>query len=143
MSVEDLRNDLKQNLAEITRANSWEEVKAHLVGTLWPFLEGQLDQLDEMDEAIEELVDQQEDYVQPETAAVFAAVIQLGLQLGAELKKRHPNDPNVAAAVEQHELMCQQAIEVLGQITMVPNDNEEDEDEDEDEADQKDGAANE
>lgn len=141
MSIEALREDLKRNLAEARACASWEDLQKHLTETLWPFLEGALDEMDEMDEAIAEVVDQQEDYVQPETAAVFAAVIQLGLQLGAELKKRHPNDTNVAAAVEQYEQICQQAVEVLGQITMVPN--EEDEDEDEDEAAPKDGSANE
>lgn len=145
MSLEDLRNDLKANLAEARNCQSWEDVKNHLVNTVWPYLEAQNEELAEMDDTLAELVDQQEDYVQPETAAVFAAVIQLGLQLGAELKKRHPGDANVAAAVDQHEAMCQQAVELLGQITMVPNDDDEDEGEDDDEddeGDQEDGTDN-
>jgi len=129
VSLEDLREDLKRNLAEARACKSWEEVQSHLVNTLWPFLEGQLDDLDEMDDALQELVDEQEDYVQPETAAVFAAVIQLGLQLGAELKKRHPTDANVTAAVDQYEAICAQAADLLGQITIVPNEDEDDDNE--------------
>ncbi len=143
MSLDELRDDLKRNLAEAKACENFEQVKAHLVNTLWPFIEAQLDVVDDMDDAVAELVDHEEDYLQPDTAAVFAAVVQLSLTMGNELKKRAPADKDIAALVAQNEQVCQQAIEILGAITMVPtedNNDDEDEDDDEDEATPQGGA---
>ncbi len=141
MSLDELRNDLKRNLDEARACASWEQVRDHLVNTVWPYIEAQLDVVDEMDDAVAELVDHEEDYLQPDTAAVFAAVVQLGLTMGVELKKRAAGDKDVLLLVAQHEQICSQAVEVLSAITMIPNEEEGDEDEDEDEADQE-GAPN-
>lgn len=147
MSLDELRNDLKRNLDEARACTSWEQVRDHLVNTVWPFVEAQLDVVDEMDEALQEVVEHEEDYLQPDTAAVFAAIVQLSLTMGAELKKRAPGDKEIGMLVAQNEQICAQAVEILQAITMVPNDDDEEEDEDEDEdetAPQNDnGAANE
>src|SRR5512143_1587886 len=122
--------------------------REHLRNTLWPFLEAIVDVVEEMDDAVAELVDHEEDYLQPETAAVFAAVIQTSLALMVELKKRPdlataqlavtgPDGKPIAVglkdAVEQHEQLCAQAIELLGSVTMIASEDDEDE-EDEDAA---------
>ena len=137
MSLEELRNDLKRNLDEARACASWEQVRSHLINTVWPFIEANLDVVDEIDEALAEHLEHEEDYLQPETAALFAAVVQLGLTMGVELKKRAAGDKELLTLVAQHEQICSQAVEVLGAITMVPNEEEGDEDEDEDEADQE------
>jgi hypothetical protein len=147
MSLEELREDLKRNLAEARSIVTIEQMRDHLVNTLWPFMEAKLDVLDEIDDAVAEIVDQQEDYLQPETAAIFAAVIQSGLMIAAELKKKAPGDATATKLIAQHEQLCNQAVEVLGAITMIPtedgeDDDEESEDDDEAQTDPKDGAAN-
>lgn len=135
MSLDELRNDLKANMAALVKITPG-ETRDHLKETLWPFLEALVDVVDEIDDAVAELVDQQEDYLQPETAGVFAAVIQSSLQLAAELKKRAGTDLNVVKAIGLHEQLCEQAMTVLGEITMIPSDHDEDDDDDEEEGDE-------
>lgn len=148
MSLDELREDLKRNLAEARAIVTIDQLRDHLVNTLWPFMEAKLDVLDEIDDAVAEIVDQQEDYLQPETAAIFAAVIQSGLMIAAELKKKAPGDSTATKLIAQHEQLCNQAVEVLGAITMIPAEGEEDdedeesEDDDETQADPKGGPAN-
>jgi CHASE3 domain sensor protein len=144
MSLDELRDDLKRNMAEARTLTSVEQVRDHLVNTLWPFIEANIDVVDEIDDAVAELVDQQEDYLQPETAAIFAAVVQSSLQLAAELRKRSGNDPMLGKLVANHEQLCAQAVEVLGAVTMMPADEEEEEGDDETQADATtDGGSNE
>jgi hypothetical protein len=130
VSLDELRDDLKRNMAEAARMKTFEEVRDHFVNTLWPYLEAKLDVIDEIDDAVAELVDQQEDYLQPETAAIFAAVAQSSLVIAAELKKRASGDAALLKMISNHEQLCEQAVEVLGAITMIPTEEEEaDEDE--------------
>jgi hypothetical protein len=135
MSLDELRDDLKRNMAEAARLPATGAPGLHLHETLWPFLEALVDVVDEIDDAVAELVDQQEDYLQPETAAIFAAVVQSSLQLAAELRKRAGSDPAIAQLITNHEQICAQAVEVLGSVTMMPSDEEDDEGNDEDQAD--------
>lgn len=138
MSLDELRADLASNIAEAKRITNVQELRDHLVNTLWPFIEAKLDVIDEIDDAVAELVDQQEDYLQPETAAVFAAVVQSSLQLIAVLKPLVPRDnADLLQQVAQHEQLCAHAVEVLGAVTMIADDNEES-DTDEDEAEESD-----
>ena len=127
MSLDELRADLARNMGDAQRVID-PAARAHLEQTLWPFLDALLDQVEEIDDAVAELVDQQEDYLQPQTAAVFAAVIQASLELAAELKARAGADPGIARKISDHDQLCQAAIGVLGEITMViPADEDEDE----------------
>jgi hypothetical protein len=133
MSLDELRADLKRNMAEAAKLTTFAEVRDHFVNTLWPYLEANLDVVEEMDDAVAELVDQTEDYLQAETAGVFAAVVQSSLLISAELRKRAAGDELLEKRIAAHEQLCQQALEMLGQITMIaPDDDGEDEDEDED-----------
>lgn len=134
MSLDELRDDLRRNAAEARTLTTIEQVIGHLVNTLWPTIEAVLDVVDEQDGSIRELVDHEEDYLQPETGALFAAVVQSSLQLAAELRKRIGGDPLLAKLIVNHEQICAEAIQVIGAITMMPAD---DEDEDEE------GASNE
>ena len=118
MSLAELRADLARNVRE-AQGVAEPATRTHLEQTLWPFLEALIDQIEEIDDAVAELVDQQEDYLQPQTAAVFAAVVQAGLELAAELKARAGADPGIAQKIADHDQLCQAAIGVLGEITMV------------------------
>lgn len=135
MSLDELRDDLKRNMAEARTLASVEQLRDHLVNTLWPFIEANVDVVDEIDDAVAELVDQQEDYLQPETAAVFAAVVQSSLQLAAELRKRAGADAILAKLISNHEQLCAQAVEVLGAVTMMPTDDDEEGNDDETQTD--------
>lgn len=141
MSLDELRADLKRNMAEAKTLTNFAEVRDHFVNTLWPYIEAKLDVLEEMDDALAEIVDQQEDYLQAETAGIFAAVVQSSLQISAELRKRAAGDDLLVKRLGQHDQLCRQALEMLGQITMISpdddgNDEEEGEDADADEEDE-------
>jgi hypothetical protein len=125
-SLDELRDDLKRNVAEARTLTTIDQVIGHINNTMWPFVEVVLDVVEEQDGSIRELVDHEEDYLQPETAAVFAAVVQSSLQLAAELRQRAGADAMIAQLVSNHELLCEQAVMVLGQVTMVPDDDDED-----------------
>ena len=136
MSLDELREDLKRNIAEartLTGADS-----AHLNGTMWPFIEALVDVIEEIDDAFAEHIAHEEDYLQPETAAIFAAVVQSSLQIAAELRKRAGADPVLAQLIGNHESICEHAVAVLGEITMVPSDDDDDEENDDDDEAQAD-----
>lgn len=137
MSLDEIREDLKRNMRDV-RSVLDENTRNHLANTLWPFLEALIEEVAEIDDAVAELVDQQEDYLQPGTAAVFAAVIQSSLQLLGQLKPLVPNDnTELLQQITAYEQLCGQAVEVLGAVTVTAgDDDEEDEDDDEDEAEE-------
>jgi hypothetical protein len=131
VSLDELREDLKRNLAEARKATTVEQLRDHLINTMWPFIEAKLDVIEEIDDAVAELVDQQEDYLQPETAAVFAAVVQSSLQLLQQLVPLVPRDNvELLKQIAAHEQLCAQAVEVLGDVTMIADDGEEEEEDD-------------
>lgn len=121
MSLDQLRDDLKRNAAEAGKLD--EATSLYMSATLWPFLEAFLDEVteavSEIDDAVAELVDQQEDYLQPETAGVFAALAQSSMQLAAELKKRSGGDARLLKLVSNHEQIYETAVALLGDITMI------------------------
>jgi hypothetical protein len=137
VSLDELRADLKRNMAEATRLTTPAEIRDHFINTLWPFIEAQLDVVEEMDDAVAELVDQTEDYLQAETAGVFAALVQSSLMLAAELRKRAGGDDLLMKRIDAHDQLCQQAMATLGEITMIAHD--EDQDEDQDDEDEESG----
>jgi hypothetical protein len=128
VSLDELRDDLKANMAGLLKITPG-EIRDHLKETLWPFLEALVDVVDEIDDAVAELVDQQEDYLQSETAAVFAALVQSSLMIAGELRKRAAGDDRLVKQLDAHEQLCQQAMVTLGEITMVTDDDVEIDDE--------------
>lgn len=136
-----MRADLKRNLTDAKHVAD-SSTREHLQDTLWPFLEAIVEAIEEIDDSVAELIDHEEDYLQPETAAVFAAVIQSSMLLVAELKKRDIGVATIAAtrtdgttvqvalkdAVEQHEQLCAQAIELLGSVTMMMQEDDKEDD---------------
>jgi hypothetical protein len=122
VSLDEIRADLARNMKAASAVTD-PATREHLKDTLWPFLEALVDTLDEIDDAVAELVDQQEDYLQPETAAVFAAVVQSSLQLLQQLAPLVPRDNSeLLKQIAEHEQLCAHAVEVLGSVTMVADD---------------------
>lgn len=134
MSLDDLRDDMKRNLAEAKRCGTVQELKAHIVDTLWPWLEAQLEVTEEIDDAVGELVDRTEDYLQAETAAIFATLVQGSLEISGELRKRAAGDELLIKRLDTFDALAAQAMATLGQITMIDADDEEGDEDDEDEA---------
>lgn len=133
MSLDELRADLARNIAEAKRITNVQELRDHLVNTLWPWLEAQLDVVDEMDDELAEREEPTEDFLNEDSVAVFATIIQGGLALAAELKKRAPGDAQVLQATAEYEQLCEQAVVILSEVSIPNNDNDDEEDEDDDE----------
>ena len=131
MSLEDLRADLKRNIAEAAKLTSFDQVRDHLINTLWPFIEAQLEVVEEIDDAVAEMTEQTEDFLNPETAGIIGALVQSGLHLAAELRKHSAGDELLTKRIDGHEALSQQVMEMLGQITMIPEDETEGEGDDE------------
>lgn len=136
MSLDELRADMSRNAKEAAKLTTVAEIRAHLINTLWPFQEALIDVVEEIDDAVAEMVDKTEDYLQAETAGVFAAIVQSSLQMSAELRKRSNGDELLVKRIDAHDQLCAQAIELLGEITMIDADDDDDDggadDEDED-----------
>jgi uncharacterized protein YydD (DUF2326 family) len=127
MSLDDLRADLKRNMSEAKRLAPTGAPGVHLHETLWPFLEAIVDVLEEVDDAVAEMVDRTEDYLQAETAAIFAALVQSSLLLSDELRKRAAGDELLLKRLAAHDELCGQAMATLGEITMIAPDGDEEE----------------
>lgn len=134
MSLDELRKDLTANVAEASKLTSVEGIRNHLVNTMWPFQEAVLNELEEIDDAVAEMVDQTEDYLQPETAAIFASLVESSVGLAQELRAKTTDDITLKRIAE-HEKLCQLAMTTLGEITMVAPADGDDDDGDEPEGD--------
>lgn len=143
MSIEDLRRDLKTNIAEAGKLGGG-SVVAHLRDTLWPFIEALFDEVAEMDGVVGEMVSQQEDYLQSDTATTFVALVQLGRQAVEQLRKRANGEEGIEKLCSAYDTLAEQTMIMLDQIAIIPadedgeldpadEDEEGDEDEDEDE----------
>lgn len=135
MSIDNLKADLASNMASLNQLGplaSGADVVAHLQNTLWPFLETVVSEMEEQDECLEDLIHGADDILQPETAKVFAGVITGGLAMAERLKALSASEPQVLAAIAKYQKMCQEAAELLEQITIVPAEDGDDEDDGED-----------
>lgn len=149
MSIETLQEDLKANIAHVQSQlgplTSASELVAHLQNTLWPFLESLVEDMEQIDGCVDELYHQSEDILQPETGAVFQAMITGGLVIAQELKKRlaaNTEDLKLRKAVGEFEALANQCTGILQEITIPEDDEEdaEDSDEDDEDADDEEGA---
>lgn len=128
MSIPSLQSDLKSNMAALAMATTTEELKIHLQHTLWPFLEALIDELNEIDEAVEEMVDEAPEVLHTESAEVFAALITSGSVLMTELKARAATDQRILRAIREWEQLARQGKEILEEITIPDAEDGEDED---------------
>lgn len=143
MPIDTLRDDLKANmmaLKDLNALSSNEDIIKHLKNVLWPYMESMVDQIEDVDGCVEDLLNHAEDILQPETGALFLAVITGAVSLANELKARlTPADTKLAAAIAELEKNANEATAVLTEITIpVEDDEEDDEDEDGDDAEDED-----
>ena len=153
MSLDTLKNDLKLNLAEVSKLGveigATTETGAkidilvnHLAGNLWPTLEAIVDELDEVDGVVADIVSGAEDILQPETAAVFAAVIASSTTIAAALKLRinKEADAQLYRVVEELEQNLRQATEIMEEIVIDDGEGLDDDDDDDDQDEEEENA---
>lgn len=147
MSIEDLKADLASNMKACRELIARgilltpSDLAKHQLDQ-WAFLENVVNDVEEMDGTLSDLYHNAEDILQPETAALFAAVATGGLGLVGELEKRlTPADGKIRAAIAEFKKLAIEATDILREIT-IPEDDEDDE-EDEDEEDDDGDAENE
>lgn len=144
MSIEDLKADLESNMAAckalISPLTTPSELAAHLHNCLYPFISNVVNEIEEVDSAVETLFNESDDVLQPETAAVFAAVIAGGQVLVKELSGRlTPADDKLKQAIAEWLQLAAVAGSTLEDITLDPSDpdpDDDDDDEDDDDDDQ-------
>lgn len=140
MSLDTLKEDLKQNLATLTTMNelsSVGDVVNHLKNTLWPTLESIVDELAEVDDCVADMVNNAEDILQPETAEVFAAVLAASAVVAAALKPMldPDKDADMINLVAELERNIKKANAIMQEIVIDDVDPEYDDDDDDDDDD--------
>lgn len=119
MSIESLKDDLKRMTERVTGMVEGESVLAFLRDHLVPCLETVGDEMDEMDEAIEDIVHDAPDVLHTDSAAVFAAVIASGLTIAGELLTRVGDDRRLIALIREFRAKCAEGKEILEEITIA------------------------
>ena len=136
MSIEQLRIDMKESAGELAKMSALTitpDLIKFLQHTLWPTLEAIVNETAAVDACVEELYEQQDDALQPETAQVFAALIVTGRQIAAELRARlAPGEDALRKALDGYEEIAKACEETINEITLPdPGDDDDDEDDDE------------
>jgi hypothetical protein len=143
-TLDDLRGDLSRNRQPASMAGLPVDVREWAKDTLWPFLETMLDLHGEHLDAIDEIIEQTEDFLQAETAQEIGKPIGIGFALADELERRAGGDPGVKKMVAEFRAAAQAALAIIREIA-IPEDGDADadsgagsdlEDEDEDEDDE-------
>lgn len=149
MSLETLQADLAANIAEtkkLSALSTSDEIVRHLKDVLWPTLEAITEELAELDGCVGDMVNNAEDILQPETGAVFSAVVAGGVTVAAALKARlGPDEGQLSKVCDELIKNCKNAEEILEEIVLdeLPDDEDaedgegDDEDDDADEGDDK------
>ncbi len=127
MSIEQLREDLKQITGAAGGMAGDIGVASFLQDNLLPWLESLTHEVSEMDGAIEDLVHESADVLHSENAAVFAGIIAGGLAIAAELTTRIGNDQRLLAVVRDFRQLAVQGREILEEIVIPDEDEDEDE----------------
>lgn len=142
MSIETLKQDLKQIMASAPRPTfaegdgsvTAERVAGFLANDLLPLIETLVDEVSEQDECIEAMVNQTEDILHEENAAVFSGIIVGAAALVAELRTRAGNDKRLLTMIREWQTLAAQGKTILEEITIADEDEGEGEgDEDQDE----------
>jgi len=127
MSLDELCSDLEANQTELEKVQmfSADDVKKYLASTVWPFLENVVAEIEDLDASLSDLVEKTEDILQPETAGIFAVVIQGCVQVMDELAKRlrpgNAGDQKWKVKLGELRKICNTAAETLQEITVMPD----------------------
>ena len=172
--LQDLKNDIASHVARLGDANFTrlskddlaKAVQQEIAENLLPLMEGLVDAMlaatkdtderfDDLAAAVDELIDQSEDVLHPDTTAKIIGVFQIGQAIATELGAmiaKHPPDQLTKRRLEQLIAAYALGVETVGQhvtaVTLVEDgpgvedgDDEDDEDADEDDLDGQDDTA--
>lgn len=134
MSIAQLKQDLTQITEAATASNL--DPAAYMRDNLLPWMESLVNEVNEMDGAIEDLVHESADVLHEENGAVFAGIIAGGLALATELAQRAGNDPRLIKIIREYRDLAKQGSAILEEI-VLPDDEDDEEGEaegDDDEA---------
>lgn len=121
MSIEDLQTEferIEKIVAEPPRGGEAEAAWALLRDSVVPFLSLLVEEIGEMDEAIEEAYHDMPDALHTENAKVFAGIIASGTVLSQELRKRVGNDRRLIDLIKEWNQIAAQGREILEEITV-------------------------
>lgn len=155
MSLTELRADIARNQKAALALAASGAVPQPLVdyvnGTIWPWQEALLDELDIIDTAVDDLIEDADDILQAETASQLSVPLVLGAELVAELRKRvelepaTPENQILRTKIATFAKSLAAATDIIAEITVVGDDFEDSdegaadgEDEDDDEQDDDD-----
>lgn len=151
MSLAEVRADIARNVAALSTVGpDPASVVAYFKNTFWPWAEALVDELDVIDDAVDDLIEESDDILQPETASSLSIPLVLGTALAAELKKRvdlEPDSPAKAellAKIRAFAKGFKEATEIIADITIArdfedaPEEGGVDEDDDEGDDDDED-----
>jgi hypothetical protein len=142
VSIEDLQNDypvIVESLTELKQAIASDPVGGAQMLATWleqnlvPFIGNQVTEMDEMDEAIQDLVEGTE-AISPLTAGILGAPYAFGKPL-IDLLLRLTPDAKVQQQCREWLKLHDLAVSKLQEITVEPSENDDDDDDDDDEGD--------
>jgi hypothetical protein len=139
MTMEALQSDFKDIQAKAKQLGPHTplgDLVRFLKSDLVPFIESHINETAEIDVVVADMVEQADDVLQPETAAVFAGVIVGGRTMAAKLAEVLPKGPDgkpldaaLAAQIEAFLPLATEAEELLEEITIQTEDDDVDPDE--------------
>ena len=136
MSLPELVKDCVRNgnMSTLLATGMPPEVATYFNETLWPYLESLAEETAELERDLAIEIAESDDILHEETAAVFAAVIELGKRM-ADLLRQQATGP-VKELVDAFDQIAPQATAILTDITIADNDDDDDDDEDGDDEDE-------
>lgn len=144
MSTDQLHKDIKENIKQAMQMGALTtplEIVQHLQNTLWPTLELVAEEMVEQDGCIEDLMNNSEDILQPETGAKLMTFITASVVLAGELRRRigPGDDPKHLKALAEFDALANECTAIVQEIT-IPEEMTEDEifDDSEDDEDEED-----
>lgn len=140
MSLEELVKDCKRNgnAASIIEAGVDPATATYLADVMWPVIQAMAEEAVEIEEDLAESIEQTEDLLHAETAAYFAALIEVGRKLVAKVADSpDPETKQLAGTLMNVASQCEAILlEVTipdGEDPDADDDDEDDEEEDDDE----------
>lgn len=129
MPIDQLKNDLTDVIKACPSGplTSAADLASYMQRELLPAMSLMVDEISEMDDVIESLVHRSDDILHEESATLFAALVESGSKIAAELRGRlAPTDP-CHLLIKEFVGIAKEASELLDEITIFEPEVEEDE----------------
>lgn len=110
-----LRQDLTDIIGKATTAT---EPMPFMRDELLPWLSAFLDEVTEIDSAVEATVYELEDVLHTENSQTIAGLITLSRAIATELRTRAGNDSRLLQLIKEHEKKCTEVAGILDEITI-------------------------